>query len=83
LQDGAWASGVSVPTNFTLIALPPKCPEPNPAENIWKLIRDNWLFNRIFTSYEDILDHCYRAWNKLIAHPWRIMSISLEDSGHA
>jgi hypothetical protein len=21
-------------------------------------MRDNWLSNRVFTSYEDILDHC-------------------------
>ena len=51
----------------------------NPAENIWQFIRDNWLSNSIFTSYEDILDHCCYAWTKLIAQPWRIMSIGLRD----
>ena len=45
--------------------------------------RDNWLSNRIFKSYEDILDHCCFAWNKLIDQPWRIMSIGLRDWAHA
>jgi hypothetical protein len=32
-------------------------------------MRENWLSNRIFTSYSDILDHCCDAWNKLTDHP--------------
>lgn len=46
--------------------LPPKYPQLNPVENIWQFIRENWLSNRAFTSYEDILGHCCHAWNKLI-----------------
>jgi len=48
--------------------------ELNPVENIWQFMRDNWLSNRIFKSYDDILDHCCFAWNKLIDMPWKIMS---------
>src|SRR6516225_6374489 len=54
-----------VPANITLIALPPKCPELNPVENVWQFMRDNWLSNRIFKSYDDLVDHCCQAWNKL------------------
>lgn len=84
LDQAGWhmSARLRVPANITLLALPPKCPELNPAENIWQFIRDNWLSNRIFTSYEDILDHCCYAWNKLIAQPWRIMSIGLRDWAH-
>ena len=32
-------------------------------------MRDNWLSNRVFTSYENILDHCCYAWNALIETP--------------
>ena len=32
-----------------------------------------------FTSYEDIVDHCCFAWNKLIDQPWKIMSIGMRD----
>ncbi len=55
--------------------LPPRQREFNPVENVWQLIRDNWPSNRVFTSYDDIIDHCCGAWNKLIDQPWKIMSI--------
>jgi hypothetical protein len=51
----------------------------NPQENVWQFMRDNWLSNRIFRSFDDILDHCCGAWNKLIDQPWKIMSIGLRD----
>ena len=41
-----------VPANITIILLPPKCPELNPVENVWQFMRDNWLSNRIFKSYD-------------------------------
>ena len=40
---------------------------------------DNWLSNRIFTSYENILDHCYYAWNAIIGRPWRIISLGMRQ----
>src|SRR5262249_3759097 len=77
-QAGWHLSGrLKVPSNITLIALPAKCPELNPQENIWQFIRDNWLSNRVFKSYDDIVDHCCYAWNKLIDQPWKIMSIGI------
>jgi hypothetical protein len=44
-------------------------PELNPVENIWQYMRDNWLSNRIFKSYDDIVDHCCYAWNTLVDRP--------------
>jgi len=41
-------------------------------------MRQNWLSNRIFKSYDDIVDHCCYAW-KLIDQPWKIMSIARRD----
>jgi hypothetical protein len=37
---------------------------------------------RIFKSYDDIVDHCCFAWNKLVDQPWRIMSIGLRQWAH-
>ena len=62
--------------------LPPKSPELNPVENIWWFMRENWMSNRVFTSYKDILDHCCEAWSKLTDRPWLIMSIGLRDWAH-
>jgi hypothetical protein len=42
-------------------------------------MRDNWLSNRIFKSYEDILDRCRYAWNQLTQQHCKIMSIGLRD----
>jgi len=71
-----------VPANITIIALPPKCPELNPVENVWQFMRDNWLSNRVFKSYDDLVEHCCAAWNKLVDQPWRIMSIGLRQWAH-
>jgi transposase len=68
-----------VPANITLLPLPPRSPGINPVENIWQFMRQNWLSNRVFKSFNDILDHCCYAWNTLIAPPWKIMSIALRD----
>jgi len=71
-----------VPINITIIPLPPKCPELNPVENLWQYMRENWLSNRVFKSYDDIVDHCCYAWNTLLDHPWKIMSIGLCQWAH-
>ena len=46
---------LAIPDNITVLALPPRSPELNPVENVWQFMRDNWLSNRIFKSYEDIV----------------------------
>jgi transposase len=68
-----------MPRNITILLLPPRSPELNPAENIWQFIRQNWLSNRVFKTYDDIVSLSCEAWNKLIDQPWRIMSIGLRD----
>ena len=40
-------------------------------ENIWQFMRQNWLSNQIFKSFDDIVDHCCYAWNTLIDQPWK------------
>jgi transposase len=52
---------LAVPPNITLLPLPPRAPELNPVENIWQFIRDNWLSNRIFRSYDEIVALCCEA----------------------
>jgi hypothetical protein len=36
-------------------------------------MRQNWLSNRIFNSFDDIVDHCCYARNTLIDQPWKII----------
>ena len=77
LDQAGWhtTKKLQVPDNITLLPLPPRSPELNPVENIWQFMRDNWLSNRVFQSYEQIVALCCEAWNRLIDQPWTIMSI--------
>lgn len=81
LDQAGWhvSSKLAVPDNITLVPLPPKCPELNPQENVWQFLRDNWLSNTVFLDNDDIVDQCCRAWNKLEAQPWKIMSLGRRD----
>jgi hypothetical protein len=66
---------LSVPTNITLLPLPPYCPELNPMENVWAYLRGNKLCSRVWDSYEAILKACNTAWQFLIDDPACIRSI--------
>ena len=39
----------------------------------------NWLSNRVFKNYDDIVALCCQAWNNLIEQPWKIMEIGMRD----
>ena len=68
---------LNLPKNLTIILLPSRSPELNPVENVWQYMRQNWLSNCVFETYEDILDAGCLAWNKLIAQPQTIKSIGV------
>ena len=68
-----------VPANVTLLHLPPYSPELNPVENVWAYLRGNKLSNRVFDSYEAIVDACCDAWNWLMNQPERVTSIGSRE----
>ena len=71
-----------VPKNLTLIFLPSRAPELNPVETIWQHLRQTWLSNRVFETYEAIIDAACQAWRKLLAQPAIITSIGLRNWAH-
>ena len=77
LDRAGWhtTAALVVPKNITMILLPSRAPELNPVENIWQYLRQNWLSNRVFETYEDIIEAACEAWQKLIAQPDTITSI--------
>jgi len=86
LMDGAgWhkAGALKTPENLTLMFIPPYAPELNPAGNIWRFLRQNYLSNRVFETCEDILDACCKAWNALTAGTGRITSIAKREWANA
>ena len=84
MDRAAWhaTSKLVMPNNITPILLPSYSPELNPVENIWQYMRANWLSNRIFESYDDIIDAVCAEWNKLIALPKTIKSIGMRQWAH-
>jgi len=70
VMDGAgWhrSGDLDVPDNVSLLILPPYSPELNPIERIWLYLRERHLSLRLLDSYDDIVNACCVAWNKLTA----------------
>jgi transposase len=70
---------LKIPKNVTLVPLPPASPELNSAENVWQYLRQTYLSNRVFETYDAILDACQDAWRKLLAELGRITSIAARE----
>jgi hypothetical protein len=73
---------LNIPKNLTMIFLPSRSPELNPVENVWQYLRANWISNRVFETYDDIIDAACDAWNKLTAAPDLITSIGMRQWAH-
>jgi len=73
---------LKVPKNITIILLPSRSPELNPVENVWQFLRDNYLSNTVFDSYDAILKAGCDAWQSLIANPHQIRSIGMRQWAH-
>ena len=67
---------LKVPQNITLLHLPPYSPELNPVENVWAYLRSNKLSNRVFETYNAVVDACCHAWTALTQEPGRIQSLT-------
>lgn len=75
---------IKLPHNISLLSLPPASPELNPVEQIWQCLRDRYLANRSFCSYEHIMECCCQAWNvftsklgaikKLCSRTWSLIT---------
>ena len=58
-----------MPKNITLVLLPSRAPELNPVENIWQYLRQNWLSNRVFDTYDAIIEAACEAWRAFSPSP--------------
>ena len=71
-----------MPANVASIWLPSRSPEPNPVENVWRHLRQNWLSDRVFQTCDDFINAACEAWNKLAARPALITSIGMHNWAH-
>ena len=81
LDRAGWhtTGALTVPKNITMILLPSRAPELNPVENIWQYLRQNWLSNLVFNTYEQVVEAACDAWRRLIAQPNTISSIGSRE----
>jgi hypothetical protein len=65
LDRASWhtTKKLQLPPNIFLMPLPKAAPELNPVEQVWQVLRDQHLANRVFDSYDQIVDCCCYAWN--------------------
>ena len=70
------ARGLAAPANLTLAPLPPYSPELNPIEKVWQFLRDRHLSHRLFRDVAAVVDAGCAAWNRLLAEPGRIRSLT-------
>lgn len=70
---------LNLPTNISLLPLPAASPELNPTEQVWQVLRDRYLANRCFDSYEHILESCCDAWNAFTSVTGAIRQLCTRD----
>ena len=64
IWDGAGfhtGEDVVVPSNVSLIQLPPYSPELNPVENLWHYLRANHWSNRLYRDYDALQEEAVRS----------------------
>ena len=84
LDRAGWhtTTNLDVPNNITPIFLPSRAPELNPVENIWQYLRANWLSNRVFETYDAIIEAACDAWQKLLTESEIVTSIGVRHWAH-
>lgn len=77
LDSAGWHTtlALTVPSNMTLLPLPARSPELNPAEPLWRELRQRYLGNRVFADMKALDEALGRAWCALIADPARLVSL--------
>ena len=69
------AHELQVPSNITLIPLPPYSPELNAVEQIWEWLRNHHFSNQCYKNYEDIVEKVSSAWDDIFCRKDLIKSI--------
>ncbi len=78
LDQAGWhgANDLNVPDCMTLVPLPPRSPELNPVEHVCLHLKELFLSHRLLDDYDAIVEAASDAWNRLIAQPDRLTSLT-------
>src|SRR3954447_1362669 len=78
IWDGAGfhtGADVVVPSNVSLIQLPPYSPELNPVENLWHYLRAHHWSNRPYRDYDELHEEAVRSLCKVCEDPETIKTV--------
>jgi len=77
IDNAGWhtAKELIIPSNITLIPLPPYSPELNAMEQIWQWIKNHFLSNQCYENYAAIVYRASHAWNELSKNMKLVKSI--------
>ena len=76
LDRAGWdtAKRLVIPSNVTLVWLPPYSPQLNPVERVWLYLREKHWSHRLLDTADAIVDALCRAWNALTAERLRSLT---------
>ena len=76
-DQAAWhtTKKLRLASNISLLPLPAASAELNPTEQVWQMLRDRYLANRCFKSYDHILESCFEAWNAFTSSPGSVRQL--------
>lgn len=84
IDNAGWHNShdLKVPTNITLVPLPPYSPELNPMECVWRWIKERYLHNRCYKDYDDIVRQAAYGWNAFSCNPELVKSLCFRSWMH-
>ena len=85
IWDGAGfhtSHDLQVPSNVTLIKLPPYSPELNGIENLWHDLRSHFWSNRTYADNDDLFEVAESTWCKNCLNPELIKSVRAKSDTH-
>ena len=67
VDNASWhdSDELKVPSNITLLPLPPYSPELNPIENLWGYLKENFLSGRVFKDLDAVIQAGCEAFKNL------------------
>ncbi len=74
------AGALAVPDNVTVLHLPPKSPELNPAEKLRHYCRRHFWANRLYKTWEDLKQAALDAWRRACLLPEIIQSVCADTA---
>jgi transposase len=82
LDRAGWhvAGALRLPANVTLVLLPAKSPELNPAENLWHYLRSHYWSNRLYPTWEDLKLAATAAWRAVCLVPELVKSVCADTA---